>query len=66
MSADKYSNATSKPLAEAADAMSSSGVGNLIQSQLTGWKTVSSTLVAALDELQKIHPFISGKMISEV
>ncbi len=66
MSADKYSDATNKPFAEAVDAAISSGVGNLIQSQLTGWKTVSSTLVAALDELQKIHPFISGKMISEV
>ncbi len=63
MTADKYSDASSKPFVEAAI---SSGVGNLIQSQLAGWKTVSSTLVAALDELQKIHPFISGKMISEV
>ncbi|KAK0239406.1 hypothetical protein EDD85DRAFT_766418 [Armillaria nabsnona] len=57
MSADKYSDATSKPFA--VDAAISSGVGNLIQSQLSGWKAVSSTLVAALDELQKIHPFIS-------
>ncbi|SJL18282.1 uncharacterized protein ARMOST_21867 [Armillaria ostoyae] len=56
---DKYSDATGKPFSEAVNAAISSGVGNLIQSQLSGWKTASSTLAAALDELQKIHPFIS-------
>ncbi len=66
MPADKYSDATGKPFSEAVNAAISSGVGNLIQSQLSGWKTASSALAAALDELQIIYPFISGNIVSYI
>ncbi|KAK0482728.1 hypothetical protein IW261DRAFT_1469501 [Armillaria novae-zelandiae] len=59
-SIDKYSDATpSQPFANAVNATISSGVGSFVVSQLSGWSAVSSALIATLDELQKIHPFIS-------
>ncbi|KAK0211624.1 hypothetical protein IW262DRAFT_1467624 [Armillaria fumosa] len=58
-SIDKYNDATSQPFANAVNTTISSGVGNFVLSQLSGWSVVSSALIATLDELQKIHPFIS-------
>ncbi|PBK78928.1 hypothetical protein ARMSODRAFT_1011450 [Armillaria solidipes] len=56
---DKYSDATSQPFATAVNTTISSGVGHFVVSQLSGWSAASSALIATLEELQKIHPFIS-------
>ncbi|KAK0196395.1 hypothetical protein F5146DRAFT_1011357 [Armillaria mellea] len=56
---DKYSDATSQPFAKAVNTTISSGVGSFIVSQVSGWSAACSALIAALEEVQKIHPFIS-------
>ncbi|PBK80159.1 hypothetical protein ARMGADRAFT_1021049 [Armillaria gallica] len=56
---DEYNDATSGPFIAVVDAAISSGVCNVIQSELSGWVEASTLLVQALEELQKIHPFIS-------
>lgn len=57
-SIDKYSDATSQPFANAVNTTISLGVDSFV-SQLSGWSAASSALIGTLDELQKIHPFIS-------
>ncbi|KAK0439655.1 hypothetical protein EV421DRAFT_1964931 [Armillaria borealis] len=59
MPVDKHSDATSQPFATTVNTTISSGVGSFIVSQLSGWSAASSALIATLEELQKIHPFIS-------
>ncbi|SJL12357.1 uncharacterized protein ARMOST_15783 [Armillaria ostoyae] len=59
MPVDKYSDVTSQPFATAVNTTISSGVGHFVVSQLSGWSAASSALIATLEELQKIHPFIS-------
>ncbi|KAK0496681.1 hypothetical protein EDD18DRAFT_1105041 [Armillaria luteobubalina] len=61
-SIDKYSDATSQPFANAVNTTISLGVDSFV-SQLSGWSAASSALIGTLDELQKIHPFISGNML---
>ncbi len=58
--ADEYNDATSGPFIAVVDAAISSGVCNIIQSELSGWVQASILLVEALEEIQKIHPFISS------
>ncbi len=64
MPVDKYSDATSQPFATAVNTTISSGVGSFVVSQLSGWSAASSALIATLEELQRVHPFINGNNIS--